>query len=154
MCIVQNLINEVRVLVQQLIFNLAFHVLHKGWHLVGSKQHQHPRTIMDSESLTTQTTEVSTQSWSPRKWCSPPSSWDVCSSQSLHSDLKKDESLFGQTPCSTVASRKYAHPWKYTHPHLSWSYCKGSLITWKYAHPTICSSMHNNEIRSVHVCVG
>jgi len=30
MCIVQNLISEVRVLVPQLIFNLAFHVLHNS----------------------------------------------------------------------------------------------------------------------------
>ena len=60
--------------------------------------------------------------------------------------------------CSTVASRKYAHPQKYTNPpFLLKVIAKGHLLL--ESTPTqqtkiICSSMHSDEIRSVHVCVG
>ena len=56
---------------------------------------------------------------------------------------------------STVASRKHAHPRKYTHPSF-WLKAKGHLLL--ESTPTqqtkmVCSSMQSDEICSVHVCV-
>ena len=58
----------------------------------------------------------------------------------------------------TVASQKYADPWKCAHPPFSPKViAKGHLLL--KSRPTqqtkiICSSMHSDEIHSVHVCVG
>ena len=58
----------------------------------------------------------------------------------------------------TVGSQKYAHPRKYAHSPFSLKViAKGHLLL--ESMPTqqtkiICSSMHSDEIRSVHVCVG
>ena len=56
---------------------------------------------------------------------------------------------------STVASRKYAHLRKYAYPPFSLKViAKGHLLLESTPTQLICSSMHSDEIRSVHVCVG
>jgi len=66
-------------------------------------------------------------------------------SYSYHPERLVDFRLFGILHhlhyTVTVASRKYAHPRKYTHPLFAASYCKGLLITRKYAHPTNQNNM-------------